>query len=165
MGDCTNGVRIRVSCSPGNTVTKNFHLTEVALNEGPSCVPFVRPSFVDELAKCRRYFFKTFNYSTTIGQAGGNTGAFAFTATKAGALAQNSGGLRYPVPLRFTPSITFFNPQNANANIFDSITAADSGAPTAAQSGFSGFNISFTGVAAGAVGNLLLVNVTADADF
>lgn len=143
-------------------------IDDVQLETGVFASTFERMPFDVVLQKCKRHFWKTFLYGTAPAQnVGVNTGEIQETVGKAGAtvLADNI-VIRHPLSMRGTPAITTFNPRANNAQV-----ARESGGSSPAdQTATATLNvtsetttITATGDAAGAVGDLIGVHITADA--
>lgn len=148
----------------GGTLNNNIFFTGIQLEIGPSASTFEFLPFDVSLARCQRYYFKTFPYTTTPAQNGGLEGAFRWGAGKAGAASEYA-SFTYPTILRVKPTLTFYNPSVANAQVRDEVAAADC-ASTAGGSnhGASVCSVFCTGNASTAVGNALTVHVAADAE-
>lgn len=123
---------------------------------------FPRP-YAQELALCQRYYVKTFAVDTAPAQNAGNNSAVRILAGKAGALAEY-GEWRLPVPMRAEfPTVVTYNPGAANAQARDVIVPADCSGTTT----FSYYNTVFvntTGNASTAVGNVIYVHLSAEAE-
>jgi len=167
MGDCSNGVRIRLTISGlGVTVTtKDFYYTELQLTEGPSSTPFTRTPLSAEYPKCLRYFQKSFQYEVQPVQNAGLSGSLIYSVTRAGANAFEL-ATSQNVTMRTQPVITFYNPAAANSNWRNITGGADSGASSQITPGGCG-PVAFVNaqVAGDALGNRIAVHYTLDADF
>lgn len=144
-----------------------FRVTGVKLEyasvANSNVIPFRQ--FASELELCKRYYQKSFLYATTPAQnAGANTGEFVFPAMLVGALAERSSTNVYAVQLRATATPTLYNPSAANAQVRDETGAVDTTASAIVGASDRGFAVSATGNAATAVGNLLGVHWTVDAE-
>ncbi len=117
-----------------------------------------------ELSLCQRYYYKTFAPDTAPAQNAGVTSCYRYIAGKAGAASQY-GSFSYPVTMRISPTLTFFNPSAANAVSRDSVAGADCtstvGGANTSQVMCSIYTV---GNAVTAVGNALDVHITADAE-
>jgi len=131
-----NGVRTKVSLpiTVGSTVTTAFEiaiglfasgrtnvaitsgdyfiLEEVQLEVGDTATPFEHRSYGDELAKCQRYFCKSFPIDTTpandtTADVEGRSSATAYSSATARSTKQ-----MYPVRMRANPTVTLYNGQS-----------------------------------------------------
>jgi hypothetical protein len=121
----------------------------------------------NELARCQRFFCKTFAQGTVPAQnAGINTGEAKGVAGKAGAVA-NSGIIawRFPCTMHKTPTtVTLYNPGAANALMRNLTGVADMGATAATAQLDSSVMAIATGVAATAVGDQVGIHFSVDAE-
>jgi hypothetical protein len=133
-----------------------LNITGVGIVPGPNA-PTVYPviPYEQELARCQRYVRKSFPQGTAPAQNAGLTGAYVFTATKAGAVANLSPTFPLGLSMNGTPAMTYYNPSVANAFARDVTAGADCTATATNRSGDGSFSITATPTAAGAVGNEL----------
>lgn len=148
------------------SVGDELNIAEAGLFLGASLISWTPRPLQIELALCRRYYWKTFPIDTAPAQNAGAAGAHRFPASRAGATVQFQ-SLRLPVPMRTTPSPTFYNPSAANAQARDSsggvdcsLTALSAGSVTTPDV----LMFQATGNAATAVGNAIDVHMSADVD-
>jgi hypothetical protein len=140
-----------------------FRLTGVKMELGSVATPIQFRSFQEELALCKRYYQKSFNYATAPAQNAGVNGAFfmvsPFTATSTmGAHVRHS-------EMRTTfPTIVTYNPSAANVNVRNTSDAADDGSPSIVNQSDSGFTIVFTPNAGNTVGDQHGLQWTSEAD-
>ena len=106
-----------------HSTSNNFHLTGVQLEVGSVATDFEHRSFGDELLKCQRYFYKTYDYDTAIGTAT-TVGAFVRSISTQQTYAAMS-SVRYPVSMRDNPTVTAYSTQNANTTGVMSADASD----------------------------------------
>jgi hypothetical protein len=167
MGDCSNGIEIEIQLPIGNNpAALSAYCTEVVLAEGVSTPAFPYLQFEDELARCKRYYQKTFPYSTTPAQNGGVAGSLVFIAASAGATT-NRFAQEYEIPLRVgsNPTPTTYNPSAANAQARDLTAAADTSAMTLTTTSERGIQVAqVTGNAGTTVGGAIAFHYTVDAD-
>jgi hypothetical protein len=120
-----------------------------------------------ELLKCLRFYQKSFLVDTApVQNVGVNTGETRAVAGKATAVV-NAGFIPwvYQPPLRATPTtLTVYNPAAANALARNITGAADMGATTVTGSTANNAYVNATGVAATAVGDLIAIHWSADAE-
>lgn len=139
-----------------------FFLTQVQLELGVTASPFESRFWSQVLLDCQRYYSKTFNYATAPAQSAGTGGALAYRNPVAGATAR---GLiwKYPNTMRAAPSITYYNPSAANTKWRNATLAADSGTPASDIIALDRLSISNPQISTDAVGNLIEIQVSADA--
>jgi hypothetical protein len=122
-----------------------------------------RKPFHEKLRACMRHFCKSFPYATApASAAGGLANSLSYRAVNAG-VSNYTLSVRFPVQMRVTPTITFFNPAAAGSNWRNNNDLADSGASAADTSGPDGFGARNAQVAGDGVGELLNIHFTADA--
>lgn len=141
-------------------------ITGVRLTEGAQKVPFVRAgggTYAAELALAQRYFWKTFAQGTAPAQNVeiGTTLTAHSIATPAGSYSAYW-SIPFPVVMRATPTITFYNPQATNANCRN-FNVGDSGAAGNVNTSASLLQIR-CGQNGEAVNALVMVHVTASAE-
>jgi hypothetical protein len=150
-----------------NTGATDFRLTGFQIEPGSSATEFEMLEFTQEIYLCQHYYWKTFPYATAPAQnTGVSIGAILYKAIIAG-VASNSIDVAFPALMRTTPTITFFNPQAANANWRNISAAADSGAGSSTSilnPSDRKFGAENTQVAGDGVGQYLIIHATADAE-
>lgn len=155
-----------ISFTPVGTAGADDSITveKVRLEANASATAFAALPFGLEVARCQRYYEKSFTYATAPAQnVGGSTNYATFIAGKAGATTQ-FGQVYFLVQKRTTPGFTSYNPAAANAQPRDVTAAGDCSAVGLSASGDRGFWLSCTGNAGTAVGNQIQVGWIADAD-
>lgn len=139
-------------------------ISEVMFHPGKPALPFAMPNYAAELARCQRYYEKSFNEAIDPAQnTGSNGGQSVIPAYNAGASAQR-GWIPYKVPKRISPTITTYNPQAANAEVRDATVGADCSSTTAINNNEYGLEIACTGNAGTSVANRLTIHWTASAE-
>jgi len=94
-----------------STLNATFYITGVQLEAGDVATPFEHRSFGDELARCQRYYEKTYPYATTPGTASSyNT----ITALGIAGMDEETSGQRYitypwRVEKRTAPTLTIYD--------------------------------------------------------
>jgi hypothetical protein len=151
--------------------TDNFSVAEFQLTEGPEIVEYVEPPQAETLIRCQRRFCKSFPLTVvpaaSVAVATGGNGETSII-TKAGATALASAiQIRFPVRMWKTPSLTLFTPVGAGAVPYRINGTTPAAQTTAATTGLldMGAVVTSTGDAAGAVGDLVGVHYTAEAEF
>ena len=142
--------------------TFELDIAQVQLEEGADATAFEDRSLGEELSLAQRYYFKTFPQGTAPAQNAGRDGAAQITA-QGTSLSQSQFSL--PVTMRVEPTITFYNPSAANAQIRNHSLATDF-TSTFENSETHDRTIAFYGTppASSAVSNGCSVHITADAE-
>jgi hypothetical protein len=108
-----------------------LNITGIQLELGTVATSFEHRPFQQELARCQRYYCKSFAQGTAPAQnVGINTGEVSFTATIAGATNNQTQSVAFPVTMAVTPTITLFNPSAVNAQIRNVTRSTDFTAST-----------------------------------
>ncbi|WP_138756541.1 hypothetical protein [Paenibacillus sinopodophylli] len=89
----------------------DIDIAQVQVNAGDTALPFQPRSFAEELALCQRYYFKSFDSSSSTG------GSFCYSAAAATVLA---GGIIFPVTMRTIPTLVLS--QNGVVNQFRKVS-------------------------------------------
>ncbi len=119
------------------TTGATFYITGVQLEVGDVATPFEHRSFGDELARCQRYFEKTYDQGTAVATATA-TGSIGFRADQSGSTAAAYGQipLRYVVTKRATATVTFYDTAGTSGH-WTSAGAVDGARDVAATSSYS----------------------------
>lgn len=162
---CTEG-KVYIDWTPSSSAAANnyIELAGVQLEIGPRATAFAMPNFADELMLCCRYYQKTFDYDTAPAQNAGAAGAHYYTPIIAGATAWNGPYASLRPKMRIAPTVTFYNPSATNAFARNFSRSTNATATAASGTGQNGFGISTTGIAGWALGDLVGVHYTADAE-
>ena len=143
----------------------SFYITDVQIDISPQQTPFQRKSFGVALQECERFYRKTFLYGTAPAQnIGAGAGEYTYMANKIGALLETSPNILFPQNMLKTPTVVTYSPSAATAQIYDESATAACTLTTQINVNAKGFGIYATGNASTAVGNVLGVHYTADAD-
>lgn len=110
----------------GNTVT--WTVEQVQLEAGLNATSFEYRDFGRELFLCQRYYEKTFPIGTAVAQAAGFAGALMSIVPQGDSLIYNN--WQFAAEKRATPTITNYNPTQANAVYRKTSNAGDSSALT-----------------------------------
>lgn len=137
------------------------------LEASGSATAFKRRSFAEELSLCMRYYQKSFPYDTKPQAAPttGRTGEAYFLQFAAGAVTQNLTHTVFPVPLRATPALTYYNPITAGSSMARSYSAtADCTATLTAFNSEKNFVIQIIPPSGAPAGGAIGVHWTAEAE-
>ena len=127
--------------------------------------PIRYTSFEDELARCQRYYQKSFAIGTAPAQnVGVVSGSYGFGAWRAGALLMQGGSMLFPSRMRAAPTVTLYNPSAANAQMRDVTAGVDCSSTLTAAASEVGMGVVTVGHASTAVGNQMAVHWTAAAE-
>ena len=90
-----------------DSTSNEWLITGVQMELGEQATPFEHRSFADELARCQRYYQKSYNYSVAPGT---NTQDGAtYTVTQATASYPSAGHTHFKVEMRAAPTITSYD--------------------------------------------------------
>jgi hypothetical protein len=147
---------------PGMLLNETVIIDYISLNAG-NIATRPAPQTSDEvLRECERYYWKSFETSTVPAQAIGlGTGEISWTAQAVGI--NSNGNVEFAAAMRAVPTITLFNPVNANAFAFNNPVNLDCNPTAAANISTKRFRISSTSPAGAAAGSTSSVHATADA--
>jgi hypothetical protein len=127
--DINNGLEIRIEIPSGSLVASDtVRLAEFMLATLVETL-FVQPNFKQELAKCKRYYDKSYNYSVAPGTASG-VGARSFQTRRA--IAASTAGSQFysevfSVLMRTAPTIVLYDITAGTANAITVVASVRSG--------------------------------------
>jgi hypothetical protein len=140
-----------------------FRITGVKLELGSVATPIQYVPFEEELARCMRYYQKSFNYATAPAQ---NVGT-GFGTVAMGSQVTSTAPITFTFPLevalRTAATVTTYNPSAANAQVRNNTDGADDSSTTISSTQ-KYINIGFTPNAANTAGDVHIVYWTADAE-
>jgi len=147
-------------------VSDSLGVAEIQMTQGTEIIDWRSPEFDTELARCQRYYCKTFAQGTVpVQNAGVNTGELKWVKVVAGATAGRMPTWNFPRPMWKTPvTVTTYNPAVANAQVRDQTNAVDCTVTTIVGSNDRQTALTFTGNAATVAEGLMSVHITADAE-
>ena len=96
----------------GGATSDNWLITGIQLEVGTQATPFEHRKYCDELARCQRYYQKSYSSDTKVGSVtadGGQLGAHMVHIFATGNTFRYT--LKYAVPMRSTPTLTIYNPE------------------------------------------------------
>lgn len=146
-------------------VSESLILAEVQLEAGGVATSFDRRPFDVELARCQRFYQKSFPYATAPAQNTGLNGTILWRAITAAATGSGT-SVPFQTRMRTTPgTITFYNPSAANAQARDTTAGADCSSTSAgASSNDMYIALSTVGNASSVVNSVMAAQWSADAD-
>ena len=147
-----------------DSISNIFAVTGVQLELGSQATEFEHRPIGAELALCQRYFDKSFPVSTAPAQNFGRQGALETLAVRTAGLTGLSSYVRFSVPMRATPSLTFFNPSAANAQARNIDLSSDCSATSGDNTSDNSTKIQYTLPASTVAANLISVHWTASAE-
>lgn len=165
--DCKNLAVVIITDSQ-LAINDELNVTEAGLFDGPDVVDWLPQPFANEVDRCQRFYCKSFAIDSAPAQNFGQGGAVEAIAGKAGATALGGQiGVRFPVRMRATPTtITIYCPTEASAQIdrLNGTTPIAHTATATQDSNDCGFAATSTGTANTAVGDLIGLHYSAEAE-
>lgn len=147
-----------------DSTSNTFQLALIQLEAGAVNTSFEVQSFEEVLSACQRYYTKTFILSQAPVQNSGTlVGAIIYRASNAG-VGQSGVNWTFPVWMRVSPTLTYYNPQAANNNWRNTTVPADSAVPTTIGLSNRGSYIANAQVAGDTLYSALAVHAQADAE-
>ena len=140
----------------GATVGNEYYITGVQLEVGEQGTAFEHRSFGDELARCQRYFQKSYDLGDSIGNTLESAGYNVYQIDD-GALQRD--GVRLPTRMRTNPTVTIYNPFSGASGSARTNAGNNYSASTFSK-GENGFFVSYTPAA----GQYVFFHHTADAE-
>lgn len=126
-----------------NTSNTTYYITGVQWEEGAVPTAFDYPMYVDELARCMRFYEKSYDSSVYPGTASafGRCGEFIGINPRNTA---NSLSVSYKVPKRATPSINIYASENGQANAVSQASGTAVAINGISAVGQTGFQVTYT---------------------
>jgi hypothetical protein len=141
----------------------SFTIANVKMEIGGIQTPFRKPDYGDELRRSQRRYQKSFNQATVPAQAVGTTTGETRWRRFGSGTATEATQIRLAVPMRITPSITFYNPASANAQARDEGGSGDCASTASQNVCDNSFEVTCTGNGSGTAGGWIGVHWVADA--
>lgn len=147
-------------------VNDELNMSQGMLVDGVEVVDWQAVPESHEVDEVLRFFNKSFALATAPAQSAGVAGSVRRPVVIAGAVTTSWNGheIVYPVLMRATPTLTFFNPSAGNAFVRNITLGTDATATAASNGSERSTHINSTGLAAWAVANDSAVHYTADAE-
>lgn len=163
IGASANNIGILFISHDSSFNTSNrIHITNVSVKRSGDVGYSPNPEEVD-LLQCQRFYWKTFPLAVVAGQSQGFAGAiYSRTFDYANVVGELSEWVAFPAEMVFAPTVTTFNPTQANANWRRSDDGADKGAGT---TGISVKGVQIGGSAAASTNATYALQLEADSRF
>ena len=123
-----------------DSTDNEWYITGVQLEVGEQATPFEHRSFGEELKLCQRYFQKSYNHATPVGNSGTTDGYNVFQIDD-GSIQRN--GVRFGTTMRTAPTIVIYN-TSTGATASARTNAAGNHSASTFASGENGFFVSYT---------------------
>ena len=94
-----------------SSTSNDFYITGFQMEVGTVATDFEFKSFNEELALCRRYYYKSFSYGTEPARNLGNANSIFFPVVSG-----YNGEIHLDISMRVAPTITFYNPSADNGS-------------------------------------------------
>ena len=101
-----------------DSTSNNFYLTGVQLEVGDVATPFEHESFGQTLAKCQRYYTKSYDYEDSPG-TNTETGVVYFRGSSADSITNRTVNVSFPVDMRTNPTCTVYSISGTSGAISD----------------------------------------------
>lgn len=122
-----------------------LYITQVKLEIGEKSTYYNQEQIIDQISRCQRYYYKTYNLETDPGTVT-NVGEFRIQANGTGG--EQGGHTVYPTTMRATPTVTFYSPNSGTSgkryNYTGTADENQTGYVTSGERGGSGLSGSFT---------------------
>lgn len=142
----------------------SLSMSEVGLYDGTEIRQWVPRAISSILSMCQRFYCKSFAVDTAPAQNAGLGGAVRGNVAVAAAVAAPDAAIRFPVNMRATPALTYYNPSAANAFLRNVTAGTDATATATGTANEAGTDVSATGLAAWTVAQSTAVHYSADAE-
>ena len=131
----------------GGSTDDYYQITGIQLELGNQVTPFEHRSFGDELARCMRYYQKSYDYAVAPGQANHEENSMMAIATGSTRL---TAFVQYRVEMRNDPTETIYSPSGnsgkyANRNSYTDVGDASVPNNHASSTGFHQLNVTNAG--------------------
>jgi hypothetical protein len=152
---------IEIVFTVGAQTSGTWTIDNVQLEAGSTATNFERRPIGTELALCQRYFAKTFPQGVAVAQNAGfqNSVSSDYAYTNGAGTVAN---WFFPVVMRASPTVTSYNPRQANSNWRDQTDTADANRNFNSAGGNGDSNISVRGDTNTVSGAVYYIHLTAE---
>lgn len=152
-----SGTSGQVNCM--DSTSNFFRITGVKFDLGILPTPLDVVDFEREYLRCLRYYQKSFDYATAPAQnLGSNTGELVFPQTVGASTTFNTVTVPLQVPMRSDITVTYYNPNAANAQVRNRNTSTDCSSTSAVNANEKVFTIQSTTPGGSATAQTLAVH-------
>jgi len=149
----------------GGAVNDYFAITGIQLELGDVATPFEHESFGQTLAKCQRYYTKSYDYEDSPG-TNTETGVVYFRGSSADSVTNRTVNVSFPVDMRTNPTCTAYSISGtsgaiSNCSVTYSENSALTGSSISGTTGKRGFSKVVCGTS---VNNMIGLHFVADAE-
>ena len=141
-----------------------FDLDNCKLEQGTSATAFQPRPAAQELLLCQRFYEKSFPQGTAPARAAGRTGAVAMRQTVSSNTASSFPQVRYRTAKRANPTLTLYNPLNADAQVVNLSSGTSWTSTTAVEASSEGFYVTATSAAGSQVSDIAAFHFSAEAE-
>jgi len=161
----TSGLASTNQVNACDSTANDFRLALVQLELGTAATDFAPVPFEVELARCQRYYEKTFDYDVAPATNAGVNGAHFTTTQVAGGVGnQFPHHPRFCVRKRTAPSVAVYNPSAANNFLRNYTNSTNSSTVTVANISQAGCTVTCVGDGTWALNQTVGYHWTADAE-
>lgn len=156
-----NGLQVELQIPSGSLVSGDtIRIMEPMLCAAGQVSTFEVEPVPETESRCERFFQKSFARGTAPAQNAGTPNASYGVAGRA-TTGQQQIAVQYRTRMRAQPTVTFYNPQAANAQMRDQGSGTDCTSTAILIQGETGFIVQANGSASTAVGNTLIIHWSA----
>ena len=149
----------------GSSIATNTGtLGKVQCELGSVATEFEQETYSTILAKCQRYYEKSFDQGTAPASSSGQTGAFEFTQVVGASAAQYNPTCQYKVKKRAAATVTFYNWNAAGSQAVNVATGGVSTSLTVRANGDNSFSSTLTTPGGTSAGTSMSFAWTAEAE-
>ena len=126
-----------------DSTSNDFRLALVKVEPGSADTPFVMPDFQQELARCQRYYHKSYDLADAPGTVT-NNGVIAYVSGSS-TFGEYGPNVTYPTRMRAIPTATVYSPNSGTSgkkyNASDTVDENMTGYNVAGEQGHSGSDV------------------------